>query len=118
MASLRCIIARLDVRNGVMRTNPVLIDTTRALTKANGTITLNDERMALALTGAPKTRSILRLDGSVPILGTIKQPSIVVPKETKSVGNVVKMVGRAIAGKQGPTASDTDCRAMAANVLR
>lgn len=118
MASLRCIIARLDVRNGVMRTNPVLIDTTRALTKANGTITLNDERMALALTGAPKTRSILRLDGSVPILGTIKQPSIVVPKETKSVGNVVKMVGRAIAGKQGPTASDTDCHAMAANVLR
>lgn len=117
MASLRCIIARLDVRNGVMRTNPVLIDTTRALTKANGTITLNDERMALALTGAPKTRSILRLDGSVPIRGTIKQPSIVVPKETKSVGNVFKMVGRAIAGKQAPTASDTDCRAMAAQVL-
>jgi AsmA family protein len=41
-----------------------------------------------------------------------------VPKEVKSVGNVFKAIGRAITGKQGPTATDADCAGLAAQVLR
>ncbi|MGK2912598.1 MAG: AsmA family protein [Sphingobium sp.] len=118
LATLRCIVTRLDVHDGLAQANPVVIDTTRALTRASGTINLKTEEMALALSGAPKTRSVLRLSGAVPIRGTIKSPSIVVPKETKSVGNVLKMLGRAIAGKQGATAQDADCRALAAQAMR
>ena len=118
LATLRCMIARLDVQNGTARANPVIIDTTRALTRASGTIDLKTEQMALSLSGAPKKQSVLRLPGSVPIRGTINAPDIVVPKETRSMGSVVRMLGRAIAGKQGEIAQNADCRVLAAQALR
>lgn len=117
-AVLRCLIARLDVRDGIARPNPVLIDTSRAQTRAAGTITLSTERMALSLSGAPKSRALLRLAGPVPIAGTIKAPDIRVPAETKSARGVLKMIGRAIDGKQAPRATDADCDALARSALR
>ncbi|WP_223262899.1 AsmA family protein [Sphingobium sp. SCG-1] len=118
LATLRCMVTRLDVQNGIARANPVLIDTTRALTRASGAVNLRTEQLSLNLAGTPKAKSILRLSGTVPIRGTIKAPDIVIPKETKSVGNVLKMLGRAIAGKQGATAQDADCNALSAQALR
>ncbi len=117
-AVLRCMITRLDVRGGMARPKPVLIDTSRAQTRATGTINLADERLALSLTGAPKTRALLRLEGAVPIGGTIKAPQIRVPAEAKSAGNVLKMLGHAITGKQGARATDADCDALARSALR
>lgn len=117
-AQLRCIIARLDVRSGIASVNPALIDTTRALTRATGSVSLRTEAMDFALNGAPKGRSVLRFTGSVPVRGTMKLPQIIVPKDTASFGNVMKMIGRAIAGKQGTVAQDIDCAAMQAQAMR
>ncbi|CAN5274174.1 hypothetical protein BH10PSE12_BH10PSE12_09400 [soil metagenome] len=114
-AVLRCMIARLDVVKGIARPNPVIIDTSRALTRATGSIDLSNERLALLLNGSPKQRSVLRLPGAVPINGTIKQPQIEIPKEARSFGNVLKMLGKGL-GKQ-PVAADSDCRAEAARAL-
>jgi len=111
-AMLRCMIARFDVSNGRAQTAPVIIDTSRALTRATGTIDLANERLALMLSGAPKRNSLLRLPGSIPIAGTIKAPDIHVPKRAKSLGGVLGMIGRAVTGRQGDMAEDADCGAL------
>lgn len=118
MAVLRCMVARFDVKGGVARTNPVLIDTSRAQTRATGTIRLSDEVLALTLSGQPKQGSLLRLKGTVPIHGTIKAPDIQVPKEARSAKGIIKMIGDAIGGDKVPRASDADCDALARSAMR
>lgn len=115
---LHCIVARLDVAQGVATANPVVIDTSRAGTRAEGTIRLADERLDLMLKGAPKTASLLRLTEPIAIGGTIEAPDIRVPEKAKSVGGVLKMLGKAIGGRQGELAGDADCDALAAAALR
>lgn len=117
-AVLRCIVTRLDVTDGIARPNPVLIDTSRAQTRATGTIRLADERLALALNGVPKQDSLLRLQGSVPVGGTIKAPDIRVPKEARSAKGILKMLGDAIAGDKQPTIGDADCAALSRSAMR
>ena len=118
MAVLRCVVARFDVKDGVARTNPVLIDTSRAQTRATGTIRLSDEALALTLSGQPKQGSLLRLKGTVPIQGTIKAPDIQVPEEARSAKGIIKMIGDAIGGDKVPRASDADCDAQARSAMR
>ncbi|MGF7146653.1 hypothetical protein FHS96_000262 [Sphingomonas zeicaulis] len=117
-AVLRCLIVRLDVADGVARPNPLLIDTSRAHTRASGRINLADERLALELRGLPKGRAFLRLHGSVPIRGTIKAPDVQIPAEAKSAKGILKMVGRAIGGKDRAQASDADCAALTRATMR
>lgn len=116
-ARLRCMVARLAVERGTARPDPVVIDTSRAVTRATGAIYLATERLALALSGAPKQRSLLRLSGNVRVGGTITQPDIQVPPAARSVGGVLKMLGDAITGRQGPRAPDSDCAALTARAL-
>ena len=117
-AVLRCLIIRLDVARGVARPNPLLIDTSRAQTRASGSINLADERLALELLGLPKGRALLRLHGSVPIRGTIKAPDVQIPAEAKSAKGILKMIGRAIGGKDRERAQDADCAALTRATMR
>lgn len=116
--TLRCVAARLDIRGGMARPAPVLIDSTRAQTQVWGTINLRSERLMLALKGAPKKASLLRLPGQVTIGGTIRSPDISVPQKTKSLGGVLNMLGSAIAGRQEPLAGDADCHALERKAMR
>lgn len=116
-AGLRCVALRLDVRGGVGRADPFVIDTTRSRSDGTGTITFPSEALAFDLEGHPKDRIVLRLPGSLHIGGTIKQPDAVVPPHVKSVGNIFKAIGRAIRGDQGPLATDADCAVLARRVL-
>jgi uncharacterized protein involved in outer membrane biogenesis len=117
-ATLRCLIVRLDVRDGIARTNPAIIDTSRAQTRVEGTIRFADERLMVALTGAPKHNSILRMSDPIPITGTIKKPDIQVPERVKTAKGVLGMIGDAITGKQTAIATDADCSGLAARALR
>ncbi|TZG28077.1 AsmA family protein [Sphingomonas montanisoli] len=114
---LRCMVARLDIRGGTARANPVLIDSHRALTRARGTIDLKTERLAFAVNGAPKGDSLLRLQGTIGARGTIKRPAIELPEKAKSVGGILAMIGDAIADKQEPAATDADCAGAANRAL-
>jgi uncharacterized protein involved in outer membrane biogenesis len=124
LATLRCAVARFDVKDGVARANPFIIDTSRSKMVARGTVRLSDERLFLDLHGAPKKDSILRLKGDAHIRGTIEAPVIEVPdaEGTGGVGGAIKafagMTGRWISGKQPPLATDADCAALAARALR
>jgi uncharacterized protein involved in outer membrane biogenesis len=116
-AGLRCVALRLDVRHGVGRADPFVIDTTRSRSDGTGAVTFPSESVALDMTGHPKGKIVLRLPGSLHIGGTIKQPDAFIPHRVKSVGNIFKAIGRAIRGDQGPLATDADCGALARRVL-
>ncbi|PKP94379.1 MAG: AsmA family protein [Alphaproteobacteria bacterium HGW-Alphaproteobacteria-16] len=117
VASLRCLIVRMDVQGGTARMNPLLIDTSRSQSRFSGTINLANEGLALSMMGSPKKDSILRLTKPVPIGGTIKAPQPRVPGEKTNVGGVLKMVGDAIAGDRPPLATDADCKGLAAQAM-
>ncbi|MDF2493577.1 AsmA family protein [Sphingomonas sp.] len=117
-AVLRCVVVGLAMRGGRGTASPFVIDTSQSRLDGEGTVTFPGETLAIRLTGAPKQNSVLRLPGSATLAGTISEPDVQVPKEVKSVGNVFKALGRAITGRQGPTATSADCAALSAQVLR
>ncbi len=117
-ARLRCVILALPVNGGVGRAAPLIVDTSASQLRGTGTIRFPAERIDLRLTGAPKAGSLLRLPGAAFMTGTLSDPALTVPPEVKSAGNILKAIGRAITGHQGPRAADADCAALAARALR
>ncbi|WP_380875475.1 AsmA family protein [Sphingomonas sp. DBB INV C78] len=110
--TLRCAAIKLDVDGGRGTINPLLVDTSVSQTRGSGTIIFPEEALAVALSGAPKGEAALRLPGTISVRGTIRVPEIVIPKESKSVGTIIKMIGRTLSGKSGPQATDADCGAL------
>ncbi|MES3091320.1 AsmA family protein [Sphingomonas aerolata] len=117
-AGLRCVVLKLDVTRGRGRIDPMIVDTTASLLRGQGSVVFPGETLNIRLTGTPKQHALLRVPGSAYMTGTIERPAVTIPPEVKSVGNIFKAIGRAITGKQGPTASDADCSGLAARVLR
>jgi hypothetical protein len=96
----------------------MIVDTTASLMRGQGSVVFPGETLNIRLTGTPKQHALLRVPGSAYMTGTIERPAVTIPPEVKSVGNIFKAIGRAITGKQGPTARDADCSGLAARVLR
>ncbi len=117
-AGLRCVVLKLDVTRGHGRIDPMIVDTTASLLRGQGSVVFPGETLNIRLTGTPKQHALLRVPGSAYMTGTIERPTVTIPPEVKSVGNIFKAIGRAITGKQGPTARDADCSGLAARVLR
>ena len=117
-ATLRCLAVRVAVTRGQGRFAPLLVDTSRAQTRGTGTIDFPAERLALSLTGTPKQRTLLRLDRPVAVTGTLSSPDVRIPPGVKSAGGILRMIGRAIEGDQGPRAGNADCGAVTARALR
>jgi hypothetical protein len=116
-ATLRCAVVRLDVRDGHGAISPMIVDTSRSQTRGVGSVSFPSESLAITLTGAPKGGSVLRLPGSIAMTGRIREPQVTVPREVKSFGNILKGLGRAITGRQGPEASDANCAGLSARVM-
>lgn len=114
---LRCMIVRLKLEKGLAIAQPVIIDTSRAVTRAAGTIDLTTEQLALTVKGLPKRDVVLRVPGAVSVTGTIKDPDIELPAGKGVAGTVLSALGNAFDGKADPVASDTDCSAMALQAL-
>ena len=117
-AGLRCLVARLDMRNGIGRSDPAVIDTALSRLDGSGTVYFPDERLSFSLHGAPKRRAMLRIPGSASLTGTLQQPSLTVPPSVKSVGNILRAIGNRITGHSGPVAMDANCTELAARALR
>lgn len=117
VAELRCIVALFRANAGRAQATEVVIDTSRARTDVAGDIDLATEALSLSMKGAPKRGSLLRLPGAVTVKGTVKVPLITVPKSSRSVGGILKMLGQALTGNQAPLAEDADCAALAGKAL-
>ncbi|MHA6721712.1 AsmA family protein [Sphingomonas sp. RS2018] len=116
-ATLRCAVARLVVQNGQGRFAPLIVDTSASQTRGTGGVAFPAETLRATLTGAPKRDALLRIPGSVYASGTLSDPQVTVPREVKSVGNILKGLGRAITGKQGPAATDANCAALSRQAI-
>lgn len=116
-AGLRCAAIGLAMRGGTGKLDPMVIDTTRAQSRGQGTVRFPQEALAIRLTGAPKQKSVLRLPAAIIVGGTIKEPQVDLQKGSKSVGNILKAIGQSITGNQPPRATDADCGALAAQAL-
>ncbi len=109
VAGLRCAVVRLDMTDGTGTFAPLLIDTSSSQTRGTGAISFPSETIAATLTGAPKQDALLVVPGYIMARGTIRDPQVVVPEQTRSVGNVLKAIGRAIIGHEDVLARDADC---------
>nr|WP_157217127.1 AsmA family protein [Sphingomonas formosensis] len=114
---LNCAVFRLGVRSGVGTADPLVVDTSRGQTRGEGTVSLATEKIAIRLSGAPKQDSLLRFPGNATLGGTLSDPHLDVPQKGKSAGALLKMLGRAITGRQGPLAPEVNCPALIARAL-
>lgn len=73
---ISCIIANFDVKKGLMRTQPLVVDTTKSNIVGKGEINLRDETLNLILTAHPKTPSVLSARAPLIVKGTFKDPNV------------------------------------------
>jgi uncharacterized protein involved in outer membrane biogenesis len=71
---LRCGIAAFNVKDGVMVSEALVIDTDDTYIGGEGTISLRDETLDMKLTPLPKDVSILSLRGPLRVRGTFADP--------------------------------------------
>jgi uncharacterized protein involved in outer membrane biogenesis len=72
---LRCAFADFGVRDGLMTSQALAVDTTDTILIGEGTVSLRDETLDLLLKPRPKDKSILALRSPLHIGGTFKDPS-------------------------------------------
>ncbi|WP_109806929.1 AsmA family protein [Sphingosinithalassobacter portus] len=116
-AQLRCIVADFRFSNGTARLNDTQIDTSRALTRAGGTISFPSETLSLAVNGVPKQGATLRVEGAIPVHGTIRNPQVEKPESADSLGDILGEVVEEIFAGDDPIAGDLDCSRAAAAAM-
>jgi len=79
---IRCAVADLAVRDGVVQTNALVIDTEDTIVNGAGSIDLGKETIALTLRPLPKDRSPLVLRGPLHVSGSLAKPQIKVDART------------------------------------
>ncbi|MDG2525447.1 AsmA family protein [Stenotrophomonas sp. HITSZ_GD] len=72
---LRCAFADFGVRDGLMTSRALAVDTTDTIIIGEGTVNLKDEKLDLLLKPRPKDRSILTFRSPLRIGGTFADPS-------------------------------------------
>ena len=73
---LRCAVASLDIGDGIVRTDPVVMDTEIADVGGRGTINLKDETIDVSLTAKPRGTPLLTDLTGISIGGTLGEPQL------------------------------------------
>ena len=73
---LRCAVAALDIGDGIVRTDPVVMDTEIAEVGGRGTINLKDETIDVSLTARPRDTPLLTDLTGISIGGTLGEPQL------------------------------------------
>ena len=73
---LRCTVADLEVRDGIVATRPLIIDTAIADLGGNGTIDLTNETIEISLTARPKATPLPTDLTGISITGTLAEPRL------------------------------------------
>lgn len=74
--ALNCTLANLEVRNGMVTTRPLLIDTEIAQLGGEGTVDLKTEAIDISLTAQPKKTPLLTDLTGIAISGTLAKPQL------------------------------------------
>lgn len=104
---LRCLIADFRGTRGVLVPRPLEIDTGVSVGRGSGQIRLDGETIALQISGASKSRALLRIADPITIGGTLSSPSVTVAgigsAEKPNAGSVLKVLGRSLGQALGLT---------------
>ncbi|MDP1637130.1 MAG: AsmA family protein [Candidatus Nitrotoga sp.] len=77
---IRCGVADFSVKNGVMATNALVLDTMDTNIRGTGTIDFGKETLDLTLNPQPKDKSPVSLRGPIHIRGTLGKPEVQLDK--------------------------------------
>ena len=72
---LRCAAAAFEVKQGLMTSKVILLDTNDTVINGNGLISLTNETLDITLKPEPKDRSILSLRSPIKVSGTFAAPT-------------------------------------------
>lgn len=122
-AKLHCAVAGFNVKQGLMASEVLVVDTSDTNITGSGTINLRDETLDLTLIPLPKNPSVLSLRGPLHVTGTISEPSIGFDKRTMTVragGALLLALINPLAGllpliETGP-GKDSDCAQLTATL--
>jgi uncharacterized protein involved in outer membrane biogenesis len=118
-AELRCAAAAFDVKNGVMTSRALVLDTSDTVIYGDGYVSLANEAMDLTLNPYPKDKSILAFRSPLKLAGTFAKPKAGVDKAALTgkagvvlaLGAINPLLGLAATIETGP-GKDADCRSV------
>lgn len=125
--AMPCLVASFEAKGGILRPNPMVIDTAVSVGRGTGSINLFDERIALVISGAAKHPSGLRIADPVRVGGTLMQPTITIAGIAATgkpkFSSVLSVFGKAIVGifkgKETPMSLETiPCTMLTTAALR
>ena len=114
---LRCAAAAFEVKQGLMSSKTIVLDTTDTVINGSGTISLTNETLDITLNPEPKDRSILSLRSPLKISGSFAAPSAGPDKAALAgraglavaLGLINPLLALAATVETGP-GQDADCR--------
>ena len=115
--TIRCVVGDFDVKNGLLKSNAFVFDTTDTNIQGDAQINLKNEGLAIRVEAHPKDASLLTLRTPITIGGTMKNPAIGIDPS----GIAARGVGAAVLGVLLPPLAvlpfielglgeDSDCR--------
>lgn len=91
---VRCAVGDFKVKNGLLRSDAFVLDTTDTNIQGEADINLKNEEMNIKLNAHPKDPSLLSLKSNIVLRGTMKQPKVgISPIETGLRGAVAVALG-------------------------
>ncbi|HYD97906.1 MAG TPA: AsmA family protein [Alphaproteobacteria bacterium] len=81
MVTMRCLVADLQVDDGLVRPRSMVLDTEDTLVNVTGSMNLKDERLDLTLEPRPKDASLGSARSTVYLKGTLGKPQPAIDKE-------------------------------------
>jgi len=122
---LRCAVADVTVKKGLIEARSVVIDTTDTNIKVDGSIDLGSEQLDLTLHPLPKDYSPLALRSPIHVRGTFKKPAVRLDEKFVVRGGVAAVLGAVAAPlaalialvESGP-GDDADCERLIEAVQR
>lgn len=122
---LRCAAAAFDVKQGLMSSRAIVLDTSDTVINGQGQVSLRNETLDIILDPAPKDHSILSLRSPLHIGGTFAAPSAGPDKGALAgrigialaLATINPLLALAATVETGP-GQDADCRAVLAEAAK
>ena len=96
VTKLNCIVANIDIEDGVARSDDLLMDTQRITVAASGALGLESEELNFVFAPRPKRASLISLTNPVSVTGTLADPQVsvtVLPRNRTAAAGAGALAG-------------------------
>ncbi len=78
VAEIHCIFGRIEVEDGIAKTDKLLLDTSRLTVAASGALNLNTEEINVVVSPRPRQARLVSAANPVRVTGTLAAPEVAV----------------------------------------